>query len=515
MDNPTLGNNNLIEDGVIIENNVKIGNNNVIKKGTVIHENTIIGNNNVFLEDNVIGALPVEANVPYQHLTKKGLVIGNNNFFHIKNIISSGCYNKTIIGNNNKFLSDVYISHDNIIHDFVTFYPRVFSAGVVEFFNHSSVGACACIHQKLKIGAYSMIGMNSSIVKNVYPYMICVNNNKYTNINEKKIDTLDSADLLKPQLNILLKKIKENQDLNIETMPLSISNEFNKLTNNNIPKPKIKITYCMCFYDNVKPDMKTIKRELTRKLLRYMLHLKNKYQAFIEFNFVLCGSEGEDSKKFVLSEGFKETEYLEFDQTPFSNILTLIENKFKYSLNHGIQTYPDYDVLMLTGSSDFIPEHSFERLTQIDLSEPLTFGVKSYKNGGKLVLNSFPTDKLFVRDFDTYVNSLKKYAKVPHIVKHLNYNLSLPLIGGVIGFTNSMVKMLNNDIPFPEGNEFETYKEAAKHGGKLIGLSDFWINIKVKGCDYHSIESLTGTVKPHEFNKSVEISNLFDLIKRL
>ena len=187
--NIIIGENNVFEEGVIFHPNIIIGNGNTFKRGTVIYKNTVIGNDNVFMEENTLGSLVVEANKEYEEIkdSRNGLVIGNGNTFHIKNIISSGYYEKTIIGNYNKILSDVYISHDNVIGDYCVFYPRVFSAGLVTFFEGASIGAGVCIHQKQKIGAYSMIGMNSTITKNVKPYSVVINN-KFSRINTAKLD---------------------------------------------------------------------------------------------------------------------------------------------------------------------------------------------------------------------------------------------------------------------------------------------------------------------------------------
>lgn len=507
-----LGENNTIEQHVTIGNNVIIGNNNIIKKGTIIYENTTIGDNNIFLEDNVIGSLPVEANIPYHDISRYGLIIGNNNFFHIKNIISSGYYSKTIICNDNKFLSDVYISHDNIIHDNVTFYPRVFSAGLVEFFNHSSIGACACIHQRLKIGAYSMIGMNSSIVKNVYPYMICVNNNKYTNINHKKINEFGYSCVISQLKNVLFSI--QNNNVNIDCLPDSLKSDFEKVINFTI---KIKLVYCISFYDNVKPEMKSKKRECTRKFLRYLQYIKHKFNDNIDMKFIICGSEGDDSKKFVLSENFNEDEYFEFDQGPYGdNILTLIEEKFEYSIKKGIEKYPDYNVIILTGSSDFIPEHFFERLSCIDLNEALVFGVKSYKDGGALVLNNYKDDKVYIRDYDCILQSRNKNSRIQSALKYIDNLSNLKLIGGIIGLTRSSVMKMDNYIPFPQGNEFETYNTAYRKGCRSLGLSDFWINIKVPSSDYHSFEDLSKPICLRDVNSSdKEIINLMNIINSL
>jgi UDP-N-acetylglucosamine acyltransferase len=210
---------------VIIHPNVVIGNNNIIKTGTVIYPNTIIGDNNVFMEDNKIGTLPVEANKKYDDLSYNGLDIGDGNIFHVRNVISTGCYDRTRIGNDNKFLSDVFISHDNHIHNNVTFYPRVFSAGIVTYYSHASIGAGACIHQRLKVGGYSMIGMNNTIVRNVLPFMICINN-RYSRLNLQKIDK-DTATAL---TNIERSLIDDPSSVpSINDLPSNIQDIFNQI----------------------------------------------------------------------------------------------------------------------------------------------------------------------------------------------------------------------------------------------------------------------------------------------
>ncbi len=207
-----IGKNNNIEEGVTIHKYVTIGNNNTIKKGCIIFPYTEIGHNNIILEDNWLGVLPVQANLPFDKMKRNALIIGNNNFFHIKNIISSGFQEETLIGNYNKFLSKVYISHDNIIHNHVTFYPGVFSSGFVEFFDRCNLGAGSHISQRCKIGSYSMIGMNGVATKNVLPFMVCINN-KYTRLNEIKFT--DEITPHKSELESILKLLQDNQDSDV------------------------------------------------------------------------------------------------------------------------------------------------------------------------------------------------------------------------------------------------------------------------------------------------------------
>jgi UDP-N-acetylglucosamine acyltransferase len=236
-----IGNNNIIGKNVKIFENVSIGNNNKIYDNTIIYPNTKIGNNNIFLYRNKIGEIGVQSSFNTENFEFKynGLEIGNNNFFHVDNIISNGYINKTIIGNNNKFLSEVYISHDNVIHDSVTFYPRVFSAGIVEYFNNSNIGANACIHQRCKIGNYSMIGMNSTITKNVFPFFIVINN-KYIRINNKAIPDDFNINNYKEQLHKIIHYLYHNDNDNdndcklkqeINTLPKEILEIINNFLN--------------------------------------------------------------------------------------------------------------------------------------------------------------------------------------------------------------------------------------------------------------------------------------------
>jgi UDP-N-acetylglucosamine acyltransferase len=223
-----IGDNNTISNDVVIGENVIIGDNNIIKSGTIVYDNTIIGNNNVILENNLIGILAALSNVEYKDISSGGVVIGNNNFFHISNKISTGFYKKTTIGNNNKFLSEIYISHDCTIGNHITFYPRVFSAGLNTFNDNCNIGAGAYIHQKCIIGAYSMIGMNCTVTKNVLPFLIFIGY-KYTRPNTKILSGTVSEYI--DVLNTIIYKVnkKENIDDDIMKLPHEIKRQFSNI----------------------------------------------------------------------------------------------------------------------------------------------------------------------------------------------------------------------------------------------------------------------------------------------
>lgn len=210
MSNIIIGNNNKIDEGVIIHDHVVIGNDNVIKSGTIIFSHTTIGDRNIILESNKLGILPVLADQEYKNVKRNGLVIGDDNFFHIENKISSGFYQITKIGDHNKFLSEVHISHDNQVHSHVTFYPRVFTAGLAELFDYSNLGAGVHVQQRVKVGSYSMLGMNGAITKNVLPFMICINN-KYIRPNSKQFKNIDfeRLEINRNQFDYLINKMMD------------------------------------------------------------------------------------------------------------------------------------------------------------------------------------------------------------------------------------------------------------------------------------------------------------------
>ena len=221
----TIGKNNLIGNNVKIMENVIIGNNNKIYDNTIIYPNTTIGNNNIFLNNNKIGELGVQSHINYDNFEFKynGLIIGNNNFFHVSNIIFNGYDDKTIIGDNNKFLSEVTIHHDTIIKNNVILYPRSITAGFSKLLDNSVMGMNSSIQQRQVLGQYSMIGMNNPATHNVFPFFIYFNN-QYIRYNTHIIP--EDFEINKINLKRIINYIKDN------SFDQYIINEINNLPKN-------------------------------------------------------------------------------------------------------------------------------------------------------------------------------------------------------------------------------------------------------------------------------------------
>lgn len=222
-----MGKNNYIEQGVTISKNVIIGSNNKIYSGTIIYPNTTIGNGNVILNDNVLGEHAVNASETFTGKKFGGLSIGNNNFMHVRNLIFSGEYKQTKLGDDNKILAECHIGHDVCIQNNVVLYPKATIGGLCTLMNYSTVGINASIQQKTVIGSFSMIGMGSIASHSVFPFYIYFNQ-QYTRPNVAKIPThlhITEYDRILKELIAKLRKTECSRECVASfNMPPSITN---------------------------------------------------------------------------------------------------------------------------------------------------------------------------------------------------------------------------------------------------------------------------------------------------
>jgi len=171
-----LGSNVVIGPFCYLNGNIKIDDNTELKSHVSISGKTSIGKNNKFYSFSNIGCDP-------QDLKFKGedseLIIGNNNIFRENTTISKGTKDggmKTIIKNNNLFMTGVHIAHDCIIGNENIFVNQVTLGGHVNIMNNVVVGGLSAIIQFVTIGSYSMIGGMSGIDKNVLPFSLAIGN---------------------------------------------------------------------------------------------------------------------------------------------------------------------------------------------------------------------------------------------------------------------------------------------------------------------------------------------------
>ena len=227
-----LGSNVIIGPFCYLNGNIKIDNNTELKSHVTISGKTSIGKNNIFYPFSNIGCDP-------QDLKFKGedseLTIGDNNIFRENTTISKGTKDggmKTIIQNNNLFMTGVHIAHDCIIGNENIFVNQVTLGGHVNIMNNVVVGGLSAIIQFVTIGSYSMIGGMSGIDKNVLPFSLAIGNRaklrglNLVGIRRKDFDKSEIA-----RINYIHDRYLEGIDLDRKKKVDSIFLDYNEILN--------------------------------------------------------------------------------------------------------------------------------------------------------------------------------------------------------------------------------------------------------------------------------------------
>jgi UDP-N-acetylglucosamine acyltransferase len=82
----------------------------------------------------------------------------------------------TQIGNRNLLMAYVHVAHDCIVRDDAILANSVNLAGHVEVDEHAVVGGVTAVHQFVHIGAYSIIGGESKVTKDMPPFFKAAGN---------------------------------------------------------------------------------------------------------------------------------------------------------------------------------------------------------------------------------------------------------------------------------------------------------------------------------------------------
>ncbi|VAX06124.1 Acyl-[acyl-carrier-protein]--UDP-N-acetylglucosamine O-acyltransferase [hydrothermal vent metagenome] len=174
----------IIEDGTQLHPSVQVGPYSIIETGAVIGEGCIIesnvriysatrmGSHNRACHGVTLGSEPQD--LSYTPDQSKPLTIGDHNHFKEGVNISRGAKTDhgTIVGNHNYMMTNAHIGHDCIVGDHNVFANTAMIAGHVEMEHHIFLSGHIAIHQFCRVGAYSMVGGISGVVKDIPPYVI-------------------------------------------------------------------------------------------------------------------------------------------------------------------------------------------------------------------------------------------------------------------------------------------------------------------------------------------------------
>lgn len=189
MPKSTIGVGTYVEDSVVLGENVRIGCNCSICGNVYIGDNTIIFNNVVILNNVSIGSnciihsgsiighddfSYIEFNNQKIMITHHGgVVIGNDVFIGAGCVINRGTLDDTIIGNDVKIDAQCHISHNTIIGDGCAFVSGTRIYGSVKVGDNVYI-ATSTIKNGVSIGDGAIVGMNSTVMKNVDPHTTVV-----------------------------------------------------------------------------------------------------------------------------------------------------------------------------------------------------------------------------------------------------------------------------------------------------------------------------------------------------
>lgn len=200
MAGPTIGSNTTIGPGVSLGEDVEIGSNVVLEgevtvgrrtridHGCVVRGAVTIGEGNWIYPYGVIGTGPqhrdfADVSPLEPPAGPDRIVIGDNNVIReFATIHRPTASKRTAIGSNCYIMAYPHIAHDCVIGDEVILATRVTLGGHVEIRRCANVGQGTKVHPYCKIGSYTMIGMGSSITKDVLPFSL-MNRQVFTKIN--------------------------------------------------------------------------------------------------------------------------------------------------------------------------------------------------------------------------------------------------------------------------------------------------------------------------------------------
>ena len=183
-----VASNSVVEPGVVLGAHVNIGPFCVISAGVVIGEGTTVGSHSVINglttigRDNTIGQYTSigEVNQDLKYANEPTtVVIGDRNQIGHKATIHRGTIQgqgKTLIGDDNRFLSGVHIGHDCVVGNGTLMGDNSGLAGHVVLGDGAQVGFLCAIHQFCVIGAHSRITDQSGVVQDIPPFVMAHGN---------------------------------------------------------------------------------------------------------------------------------------------------------------------------------------------------------------------------------------------------------------------------------------------------------------------------------------------------
>ena len=187
-DDVRLGDGVEVGSNVILEGDITVGSGTRIDHGCIVRGRVTIGRNNWIYPYGVIGTGPQHKDfadrIPPGSPSDAGEIsIGDGNTIReFATIHRPTISERTAVGSNCYIMAYPHIGHDCMIEDGVIMATRVTLGGHVRIGRYANIGQGTKVHPYCKTGSYAMIGMGSSITKDVLPFAL-MNRQRFTKIN--------------------------------------------------------------------------------------------------------------------------------------------------------------------------------------------------------------------------------------------------------------------------------------------------------------------------------------------
>jgi UDP-N-acetylglucosamine acyltransferase len=155
----------------VIGPHVRIGARTSVGAHCVIEGHTTIGCDNQIFQFASLGAEPQDKKYAGEPTR---LVMGDRNTVREFCTFNTGTVQdrgETIIGSDNWIMAYVHIAHDCIVGDNTTLANNTTLAGHVQVGDWVTVGGLTGVLQRMRIGAYAMVGFQAHVNKDVPPFM--------------------------------------------------------------------------------------------------------------------------------------------------------------------------------------------------------------------------------------------------------------------------------------------------------------------------------------------------------
>lgn len=156
----------------VIGPDVKIGSGTTVGSHVVIKGPTTIGVDNKIFQFSSIGEDPQDMKYAGE---ETHLEIGDRNTIREFVTINRGTYQDakvTRIGNDNLLMAYCHIAHDCQVGNNIIMANAASLAGHVHVGDWAILGGFSCVHQFCHIGAHSFCGLNSTLRRDIPPYVL-------------------------------------------------------------------------------------------------------------------------------------------------------------------------------------------------------------------------------------------------------------------------------------------------------------------------------------------------------